>query len=730
MSDALSLAAKEEKLTGTVSQLYYQRPDFCTGKIRNRYNESKFSIKGFVSLNQKVTLVGKWTIHPKFGRQFESSDIVMELPADAKGMREWLSKSVDGVGPATADKLVERYGVELGNRCSSDPQAVADECGLDLSVTSFIGNEWSNCASTITVKTHLAGCGLTWHQVELIVARYKSTAIDVIKRNPYELLGNIDGMGFKTIDEIAKKMGIEEDDPRRVSAAVFWSVKSSHNESGHTAVPVALAMMKGNEFLENKDSHLEPVIRKLIEDKAIKHIVGVDGNEYVAFPSVHEDERRILEFLRAAKGQKVFTFKNPIQEGDEVKVGNNTLDELQSKAVVASQHHRVSVIVGGAGCGKSTLVKAIHQHYVASGIPVYMAAPTGKAAKRLAEVVGSEAVTIHRLLEYNPVAGFGRNEMEPLPSGLFIIDEVSMVSSDLMADLIRALPAKSALILVGDPNQLPSVGYGSVLRDVCESGIVNVTRLEKCHRQAGTLKINCSAVLEGRVNPTDTENEVPAWIVNGQCGEFEQFKKSFTNLFMNKLKDWGYDPLIDTQIMTAMHAGQYGTKFLNRYCQWLYQNSIGVYLNEPEIEDERKGKLMVGDKVIHTKNNYNIGVMNGAIGTLVKMSPFTVEYEGREVEYPPGDVKQVELGYVLSVHKNQGSEFPCAVVVMPKAHFRMHSRNWFYTAVTRAKKTAIIIGDGDPIRWAAGKVETETRITLMQIWSKCSEDGHEDEMQI
>lgn len=713
MSDAL-------ELNGTITQLYYQRPEFCTGKIRSGFTDHKFSIKGFVNVGQKVTFIGKWAMHPKFGKQFEAEDIVMKLPADEKGMREWLSKSVDGVGPATADKLVSKYGTELGTRCANDPEGVADECGLDTSVTKFIGNEWTNYSSTIVAKTQLSGCGLTWHQVETIIAKYRNTAMDVIKRNPYELLGNVDGMGFKTVDQIAKKMGISDSDPRRVSAAVYWSIKTSHNDSGHTAVPIDLAVAKGSEFIEDDNMQLMPVVRKLIEDKAIKHVTSNDGTEFVAFPSVYEDERRILDFLQRAKGAKTFTFKNEIKEGDEVRVGETILDELQSKAVVASQHHRVSVIVGGAGCGKSTLVKAIYQHFVASGIPVYMSAPTGKAAKRLSEVVGSEAITIHRLLEYNPMAGFCRNEALPLNEGLYIFDEMSMVPSDLMANVIRALPAKSAVILVGDPNQLPSIGYGSVLRDVCESGLANVTRLEKCHRQAGTLKINCSVVLEGRVNPTDTESEIPAWVVNGQCGEYEQFKKSFTNLFMNKLKEWGYDPLNDTQIMTAMHAGQYGTKFLNRYCQWLYQNSIGVYLNEPAMEDERKGKLMIGDKVIHTKNNYNLGVFNGDIGTLVSLSPFIVEYDGREVQYAPGDIKQVELGYVLSVHKNQGSEFPCAVVVMPRAHYRMHSRNWFYTAVTRAKKTTVIVGDGDPIKWAAGRVDSEVRLTLMQIWSKQS----------
>jgi exodeoxyribonuclease V alpha subunit len=357
----------------------------------------------------------------------------------------------------------------------------------------------------------------------------------------------------------------------------------------------------------------------------------------------------------------------------------------------------------------------------------------------LTEVIGREAMTIHRLLGYNPggvwrqngtdengdpkyvhhqSAVWGHDAHHQLPGGVVIVDEASMIDSELWYHLLRACGSNVSVVAIGDPNQLPPVGAGSLLRDVIQLDLAPVARLGHCHRQAGTLKANCNAILEGRIEPS-VDGDPSPWMVHRNLNDPAHITKAVVKLFEVYLPQWGYDPVSDTQFLTARHAGALGTTHLNKVCQYLRQNALGVELEEPQVGGEARAVLYEGDKVMQTRNNYTLGVMNGTQGVVVETRPnLVVKFDDKEVQYTSEFKSEVSLAYVITPHKAQGSEWPCAVVICPKQHAFMQTRSWIYTACTRAKKTCVIIGDEDGVRRSAEKVEVDKRSTLLQVFAK------------
>lgn len=707
---------KTIEVTGTITDLYCQRPTFCAGKFNVNHRSRRFRVKGYVEPGRTVTMVGNWTNDPKWGEQFDADDVIYSMPVDEKGMRHWLSWSIIGVGPVTANKLIDEFGKDLPRLCAEDPGQVAATCGVAIEVVKIVADAWQKSANEIAVKSKLAGWGLTKFQTDKIADKFKGGAIDLILANPYMLLGEVDGLGFAKVDEIALKVGVSRSDHRRLAAAVQWSVKGGYREEGHTCMTQDAALSAAEKMLAGETIEAD-MIEGLIGEGKIVKFKSDAGLLWYSMPTAVGHEKRIWQYLKAQRERKPMALASRLEEGDTVAVGDFSLDEMQSKAVYAAQENRVSVVTGGAGSGKTLVARAIRQHFVNGGREVYLIAPTGKAARRLSEVIGKDAATIHRTLGFNPDGTFSHDESNPLPRGLYIVDEFSMVSTDLMSSLIRAMPADSGMVLIGDENQLPAVGPGAILRDIIAHNLAAVTRLEKCHRQAGVLKRNCSAIIEGTVAENDDTENPPAWLIAKSAMTPETTITIMTRLFESKFSEWGFDRLKDCQFMTAVHKGKLGTKRLNRYIQWLNQKRLGNVMPEPDPNDERKGLLLPGDKVIHTKNNYQLNVMNGTIGYVESTNPLTVVYDDATIEYPPGDEEQVELGYVLTPHKMQGSEIPVAVTIMPKNHFFMQTKNWFYTAVTRAKRMSIVIGDGDSIKRAAATPGGNTRMTLLSVWA-------------
>jgi exodeoxyribonuclease V alpha subunit len=717
------------EITGRVEFLAYQSPRFSAGTIMTGKSRVKFSVRGYVRQGDHIQLTGEWQIHEKYGKQFAADTAIAIVPADPDGLKIWLTWTVSGVGAVKAGRLVDEFGMELPDRCRSEPEIVAAEAGLPLTTVELIAKLWQEDAEKISAVTELAALGLTRHQVEILMHRFKGTAGALLKDDPYMLLGEVDGLGWAKIDEIAKKVGLAHYDPRRIRAAVEWTVKESQQD-GHTCRD---AGETHNEVLGKlgirddagtcTEADIEKASGEAEEKKRLKIITGPDaacGWKYYATPPAYRNEEFLWNFFKAGRQPNPFIPPGNAERTAKMyrlmsgpKGKNITLDDGQLAAVETCLRHKVAVVTGGAGAGKTLVARAIAKSFSDIDIDVTYAAPTGKAARRLEELTGGKASTIHRLLGLGIESSWETDSV--LPEGLVIVDEVSMVDSSLAYKLCKAAGPRTCLVLIGDDNQLSPVGAGAVLRDILVHNLAPVARLVGCHRQAGTLKTNCTKILEGKVQPSAVEDEPSPWLVHRQLDSPELIQKAVRRLFEEYLPAWKFDPVTDTQFLTAKHKGPFGTIYLNK----VIQQMRNPHMPDPDPADDRRGKPLVGDKVIQTKNNYKLNVMNGHQGIVVATDPvLIVEFEdGQNAVYTPEDRGEVELGYVISVHKSQGSEWPCMVYVCPQAHAFMQHRNLFYTAVTRARRTAVVIGDDKGIRNAATRIETDRRQTILGVFA-------------
>lgn len=737
---ATVVAPAVEEISGTVTQLFFQKVSFCAGEMRSKGRNIKFSVKGFVKPGEPVTLRGQYKTHPKFGRQFEGTEVVYTLPADPDGLATWLSWYVSDVGPKKGQKLVDEFGMDLTRLAAEDPQQVAACAGIPIESIHRIADEWQKFSAKIAAFSELASFGLTQHQVEVLYARFKASAVTILREDPYLLLREVDGFGFKTVDEIARKLGFPEDHPGRKRAAYVTAVADAKDADGSTAVLDTVAIGRACDMLDMPHEEYAPAVEAMaIHADQIQQVRRVSDGKvwYVGLPASYRHEELIWGRLsRGSEQNPHFDFLTPedVSEAGRApgyepsidmvrrnyaKLGDKELDDTQVRAVATAISSRVSFVTGGAGAGKTLVARAIAKFFTDGDVRVMLAAPTGKAARRLTEVVGVEASTIHRLLEFRGDGRFFHDDLNPLPDGVLLVDEASMVPCSLGYHLLRAVGPRTAVVFIGDPNQLPPVEAGALLRDVLDHDLAPVARLEKCHRQAGPLKANCSAILDGRVEPSVMEPTPAPWMVHNALTTVEQVQRAVVTLFEKYLPEWGYDPVNDTQFLTAQHKGPLGTRFLNRVCQQLRQKRLGVVLDKPAPEDEMKPTLYPGDKVIHTRNNYTLGVMNGTQGVVIEAGgSLVVRYDGKDVTYTTESKDEIELAYVITPHKAQGSEWPCVVTICHKQHKFMQTRAWLYTSVTRAQRTAVIIGDEDGIRRAAENNRRDNRGTWLSVFAR------------
>lgn len=742
--------AAVEEITGNISTLYCQRDTFSAGKITVRGREVKFSIRGHVRAGEPYTLRGSFITDPKWGREFKATGIVYTLPVNVEGLSAWLKWYGVGIGPVKARKLVDEFGLDLGRILTEDPAQIAIAAGIELRDVEALAVKWSDYANHVAAASQFAAWGLTQHETESILTRYQGGAVATVAHDPYTLLGRIDGFGWAKVDGLAAKIGVVGDDPRRLRGAV-QSVVSERYGEGSTATPVSVACdlaadkLGGNFELAEK---VAATVDEAVEAGRLMRGVAATGEAWLATRAAWDHEAVLWRAMATSRNMNPCVAAGAIDEEDTPEFAIEfcrkyygrvsegvTLDDGQLTAVVRAVRYRISVITGGAGAGKTLVARQITKFFTDGDVHVTLCAPTGKAARRLTEVIGRPASTIHRLLGWAPHLGrFMYDAVSPLPAGVVIVDEASMIDSALGASLLAACGPKTAVVLIGDPNQLPPVGAGAMLRDVLAHDLAPVTRLEHCHRQAGTLKQNCNAILTGVVEPHASDEEPSPWVVSRKVNDAEMLANVVKALYAKHLPEWGFDPVTDAQFMTAKHAGRYGTIAVNLMLQRLHQATLGNVLPEPpavtdESEERAEKKtrpvLYVGDKVIQTKNDYTLGIagiMNGTIGIVTITDPLlSVRYDDEDVNYTKDQAGQVSLAYCLSVHKMQGSEVPCAIVIVPKAHAFMQHRHWLYTAVTRAKKVAVIIGDDDGIRRAAEKVENDKRVTLLDVWARHEE---------
>ena len=710
-------------LRGIVETIFYSGPTFTAGRVRTPEGALvNFAGKVFAKPNDPVRFEGQWMNHPKYGRQFSVELLGYDLEMDADGLANFLANhpDVQGIGPAKARLIADEFGAGFDAAIRSRPEAVAAAAKAPLKSILELQRIWIANSDFNAAMTYLSRFGLTHHQVTMLVGKFGSQVVPILERDPYVLMREISGFGFKRVDKIARKMGTPKDLPSRIRAGLQYSVLAALDD-GDCWVEYEDLLDRANTLLvmdtldsrEVIEGHLEAVIAEgQLVCQPFERLV-------VADPEIQRMERELAEVLQSAHARSPHAIADA---GGLLDAEGAELNAEQRAAVQNAFTYAISLMTGGAGSGKTYAVSTITTIAERLEKRVVLAAPTGKAARRLEQVIGHEAITIHRLLGYNGRT-YSRDALNPIETDILVVDEVSMVDVALAWRLFQAIDrSKTAIVLVGDHNQLPPVGPGNLLRDLVKSRAIPTTVLTQIIRQAGVLKENSTAILLGEVRPTaDVKNgDRRPWYVIDKFTDTGDVRRMLLLLFAEVLRErLGYDLFRDVQVLTPTHRGPLGTVELNIELQRLLQKKLFGF-DVPDTEAGHRPRFYTGDKVIQTRNDYDLGVMNGAIGMVLGVErdgAMNIDFDGRPVEIKSGSeaAGNVQLAYATSIHKVQGSEFPCAVVVAHKSHSFMHHRNLLYTAVTRAKESVILLGDRWGIENCAEKRQVDRRNTFLSF---------------
>jgi exodeoxyribonuclease V alpha subunit len=717
------MTAERTSIRGVVETVFYSGPAFSAGRLRTANGAIvKFAGKVFLRENDAVRLEGHWVDHPKYGRQFEAEFMGHDLEMDPDGLANFLANHPDvkGIGPVKARLIADAFGRGFDAAIRASPEAVAAAAKVPVEIALDLQRIWvANCDFN-TAMAYLSAFGLTHHQVTTLVGKFGSQVVPILERDPYVLVREISGFGFKRVDKIARKMGVPKDLPSRIRAGLHFCVLDALDD-GDCWVEYEDLLDRANTLLvmdtlnsrEVIEGHLEALIAEgRLVSQPFERLV-------VADPEIHRMETELAEVLKTASQRSPYA----VVEVDQLlSAEGGELNPEQRDAVRNALNFSISLMTGGAGSGKTYAVSTIASIAERLELKVLLAAPTGKAAKRLEDVVGHEASTIHRLLGFNGHT-YSRDALNPIEADILVVDEVSMVDIALAWRLFQAVDrARTAVVLVGDHNQLPPVGPGNFLRDLVRSQAIPTTVLTRIIRQAGVLKENSTAILNGEVRPT-SDALVGArrpWYVIDKFTDREDVRRMLLLLFEEVLQErLGYDLIRDVQVLTPTHKGPLGTVELNIELQRVLQEKLfGVEV--PTVDAGHRARPHPGDKVIQTKNDYELGVMNGAMGIVVNAGSdgsLVIDFDGRAVEIEAGSdaIGNVQVAYATSIHKVQGSEFPCAVVITHKSHSFMHHRNLLYTAVTRAKESVVIVGDRWGIDNCAAKRQVDRRNTFLSF---------------
>jgi exodeoxyribonuclease V alpha subunit len=711
-----------EEIQGQIDRITYRNDE-------NGYTIAKFKVRG---RREPVTVLGnfldpapgeilkmqgEWTNHPRYGEQFKMSFYEPLVPATVEGIERYLGSGlIRGLGPVMAKRIVKVFGKRTLDVIENEIERLAEVEGIGEKRVEMIRRAWEEQKEIREVMIFLQSHGVGPGYATRIFRHYGREALGVVKENPYRMATDIHGIGFLTADRIAEKLGVAKDSPLRAEAGILH-VLSELAEDGHVYYPYEPLIKKCLEILQ---VDREVIVRAFGAIAAEKKIVIEDLNEdpgsfvenlkAVYLAGFHLCETNIAARLKAlTTTAKSLRIPDPARALEWVKKRLAIdLAEKQAEAIAGALRDKVMVITGGPGTGKTTLISALLQIAARTAAKVLLAAPTGRAAKRMSEATGREAKTIHRLLEYSPQRGaFQRNDANPLECDLLVVDEASMIDTLLMHHLLKAVPFAATLILVGDAHQLPSVGPGSVFRDIIESNAAPVVELNEIFRQSRESRIIVNA---HRIN----EGQLP---LDDGSGDFffieredpEEVLKVILELARDRIpRRFGFDPLSDVQVLTPMNRGIVGTANLNLELQ--------KTLNPREAELSRGGKnLKVGDKVMQIRNNYDKEVFNGDIGRIVKIDredqETVVLFDGRAVVYDFADLDEIVLAYAVSVHKSQGSEYPAVIIPVLTQHYVLLQRNLIYTAVTRGKKLVVLVGTKKALAIAVKNNRTQKRYT-------------------
>jgi exodeoxyribonuclease V alpha subunit len=666
-----------------------------------------------VQPGESLRLAGKWTIHPKFGEQFQVESFSTVAPATLVGIERYLGSGlVKGIGKELASRLVKKFGMETLAVIDETPRRLREVEGIGPARSRQITEAWAAQRAIRDVMVFLQSYGVSTGLAARIWKLYGDRANEAIRENPYRLAGEVDGVGFKTADGIAKNLGIPPDSPHRAEAGVRFVLGQAAAE-GHIVAPVQTIVEQTAALLSVEPS----ICGKAVETLAARGGLIIEetaGGRFAGLSSLvraEEGAARLLSRLASSRRGS-----SPTDASSEIARWESrrgiTLSTLQREAVARGLREKVLVITGGPGTGKTTLITCLIDILEASGRTVALCAPTGRAAKRMAEATGREARTIHRLLEWSPHSrGFLRCGANPIRCDTLVVDETSMIDVTLFNDLLAAIPPGAECILVGDADQLPSVGPGNVLADVISSARVPVIRLTEIFRQAGAslIVVNAHRINEGHMPQTSPSDTGDFFIIERE--EPEKILETIRELVTKRIPQrFGLDPREDIQVLTPMQKGLLGVANMNSELQALL-NPRGPSLSRGSAS------LRVGDRVMQLRNNYDLGVFNGDIGWIASVSQenrtLGVRFDERTVAYEWEDLDELSLAYACSIHKSQGSEFPAVIVALHTQHFILLRRNLLYTAVTRARKLAVLVGNRKALTIAVKNVGTEKRCTRL-----------------
>lgn len=709
-------------LRGTVSLVYFTSDKFTAGRIAtDDILETSFAGKfGGLRENDRVILYGEFGIHEKYGKQFTAFRFEYDTDYDVEGVANYIASNPEmkGIGMARAVKIAQFCGDDFDRIVSEEPERLTSVPGVTLDVAMTLHAEWVKHKEYNKCMTRLAAYDLTHRQIMSLIEKYGNNAARVIEENPYRLIEDVPGYGFKKADMLARKAGTPKSSPSRIRSAILYVIESAIDD-GDCLVEYRDLIARADKILilDTLDSHelIEEQLEGLIKESGRIICHAHENQLFVALKSIYEMERFIAAIFEENVGANT---KLDVQA--TLAQIPDCLNPGQREAVRTTIGNAVCLISGGAGTGKTYTVSCIVDIYRDADLAVILAAPTGKAAKRLEQATGMSASTIHRLLGYDGIS-FQRGPENPIDADVLILDEVSMLDVPLCWHLFQAIDfERTNIVLVGDHNQLPPVGPGNILRDLIQQKLIPATILSEVVRQAGLLKENSIAILSGRVPPNvEGATTRKEWYVVDKFKEPEEVLKFILYLYENVLHEkLGFDLVRDVQLLAPMKKGVLGVDNLNVELQRLLQNKCFGFDVDP-VRPNRRPRLHVNDKVIQNRNNYELDVMNGAVGYIKRFDTtddvYHIEFDDGARPFDSEAMKNISLAYASTIHKMQGSECECVVAVVHKSQSFMHHRNLFYTAVTRAKKTAIIIGDRWGIKTCAERAFSDKRKTFLSL---------------
>lgn len=711
-----------EKICGTVDTIIFASQDnrFTVLKL----SPEKLSTQITVTLNgiapligQLLEIEGEWVKHPKFGQQFKATTYKTVAPTEISGIEKFLaSGAINGIGPAMAKKIVAEFGEKTLEIIAKSPNELLKVPGIGKKTAEKISASYLEQSELTEIMVWLENHGISNTYAGKIFAKYGSFAIDIMEKDIYRLFQDIEGIGFLTADKLAFNLGIQREDKRRIISGIDYALMQLCN-NGHCCIPEMALVDKTAKILQVNNQIIFTILKERIDNGSLNTEV-VGGETLIYPPYLYYAEKkvamRLLQLQQATEPlseDNLSLFIKVWEKDNQIQ-----LAQKQKEAIKACLHHGVLVLTGGPGTGKTTVIKGILSILKAQGLKIRLAAPTGRAAKRLSETTGQKALTIHRLLEANNLAqddnlqlGFSKDIDDQLDADVIILDEVSMVDIVLMHHFLNAVPDGCRIILVGDTDQLPAVGPGSVLKDIIRSQKIPAIRLDEIFRQAQTSMIiqNAHIINAGRL--PDLRKQYSDFVFY-ELNDDTSITQKILDLCTKDLPHEGFDVLKDVQVLSPMHRFLCGVENLNL----MLQERLNPKKNQDELKYSSQ-TFRVGDKVMHIRNNYQKNVFNGDIGFIqdINNEKLTVDYFDHIVTYEKNELNELTLAYASSVHKSQGSEYKVVIIPLSTSHYIMLQRNLLYTAITRAKQKVIIIGSKKALMTAIQSNRTQKRYTLL-----------------